>query len=396
MYITFFHNYRWGWQIRGDERGLFEKAKRFRDMGIDLFLLEKQPSFQDDIGEKVYTSLKLNKARIPPQSLKELTKLVVRSVFAVLKKKGPLHPVAVYAYNQDIENVLVGYILKFLIGSKLVIVYHQITPKFVAPFWPAFFDRRSRGFSLHSAFLRSMLPAINRYALEHADLHIAISKAAKQDAIDYLGITKCVVAGNGLDTKRFRPLDLPKTYDAAFFGRIAPQKGIDILLKSWRIVVNQFEGAKLILIGGGEKEDVETYQQLIRELGLENNTMMTGFKNDEEVVRLLSSSKIYVFPSRKEGFAQTVSQAMACDMCCVLSDIPALTENYGAGAIYVPVDNVEALASTIINLLEDDSKRQEYSNHAREHVMRFNWEDVTKNELTAILGHSPTQKFIGA
>ena len=355
-------------------------------MGIDLFVFEKLPSFQEDFGEKVYNSMELHRARIPPRNLKELTRLVAGSLHTVLKRRPPLHPIAVYAYNQDIENVFVGYVLKFLIGSKLVIVYHQISQQFVAPFWQSFFERRSRGFRVHSAFLRSMLPALNRYALEHADLHIAISKAAKQDAADYLGVTDCVVVGNGLDTTKFRPLDLPKIYDAAFFGRLAPQKGIDILLRAWRKVIDEFNGAKLILIGGGEKEDLREYRTMIEGLHLEDNTILTGFKEDEEVIRLLSSSKMYVFPSRKEGFAQTVSQAMACGMCCILSDIPALTENYGSGAFFVPVDNVNALAEAIIELLQDDQKREEYARQARNHVLKFRWEDVVREELRAITG----------
>ena len=385
MYVTFFHNYRWGVQIRGDERGFFEKAKRFRARGIDLFVLEKQPSFQEDVGEKVYTSLKLSRARVPPRNLKELTRLVTGSFLAVLKRRAPLHPIAVYAYNQDIENVFVGYVLKFLIGSKLVVVHHQISPQFVTPFRHSFYERRSRGSRLQSSLFRSVLPAINRYVLRHADLHIAISKAAKQDAIDYLGVTECVVVGNGLDTEKFRPLDLPKAYDAAFFGRLAPQKAIDVLLRAWRIVVDELKNAKLILIGGGEKKDLEMYRKMIQELHLEQNTILTGFRGDEGVIKFLSSSKLYVFPSRKEGFAQTVSQAMACGMCCILSDIPALRENYGAGAVFVPVDNVEVLANTIVKLLKDDRKREEYSNHARDYVMGFKWEDVVHRELSAIL-----------
>lgn len=386
MYITFFHNYRWGVQIRGDERGLFEKAKRFRDLGIELFVLERQPSFQEDVGEKVYTSLKLNSAMIPPRDLKELTRLVVGTILTVVMNRAPLHPMAVYAYNQDIENVFVGYIVKFLVGSKLVVLHHQISPQYVTPFWKSYFKRRSSGSRIQSSFFNSILPAINRYALKHADLHIAISKAAKQDAIDYLDLTECVIVGNGLDSEKFRPLDLPKIYDAAFFGRLAPQKGIDVILKAWRNVVDQLHSATLILIGGGEKQDLQEYRKMIQELHLEDNTILTGFKEDEEIIKLLNSSKLYVFPSRKEGFAQTVSQAMACGMCCILSDIPALRENYGGGAVFVPADNVNALSDTIIDLLNDDKKRVEYGNRARNRVMGFKWKDVVRRELAVILG----------
>lgn len=386
MYITFLHKYRWGVQIRGDERGLFEKAKKYRDRGVGLYVLEKSPSLQDGLGEKVYTSLEVGDAPIPPRTLRDLARIVWSALLAILKsKKIPRRPIGVYAYNQDIENVFLGYVLKIMTGSKLVVVHHQISPQFVTPFWKSFFLRRANGSRLKNSFFRSLLPAINRYALTHADLHIALSNAARQDALDYAGIGDCRVIGNGLDTSKFRPMTLPKKYDAAFFGRLAPQKGIDVLLRSWRMVVDKQPNSKLILIGGGEERDLKMYRNMINDLQLDDSTILTGFKDDDEVVRLLSSSKLYVFPSRQEGFAQTVSQAMACGLCCILSDIPALTENYSKGAIFVPVDNVELFAAAILSLLNDDEKREEYGKDARNHVSKLRWEESVDKELDLIL-----------
>lgn len=386
MYITFLHKYCWGVQIRGDERGLFEKAKRYRDRGVELFVLERSPSFQEGVGERVYSSLKVKDAPIPPRTLRDIGHIVSSSLLAIMRNRGsPIHPIAIYAYNQDIENVFVGYVLKILTGSKLVVVHHQISPQFVTPFWKSFFARRLGGSRLQTSFFRAILPALNRYSLTHADLHIALSNAAKQDALNYAGITDCRVVGNGLDTKKFRPLNLPKVYDAAFFGRLAPQKGIDVLLRAWRIVVDRHPDAKLILIGGGEERDLQMYRDMIHDLHLENNTVLTGFEDDEEVVKLLNSSKLYVFPSRKEGFAQTVSQAMGCGLCCVLSDIPALTENYTRGAVFAPVDRVESFSDVILSLLKDERRREELGRDARNHVLKLKWEDSVERELSLIL-----------
>ena len=377
---TFIHAYRWGWQIRGDERGYVEKVKQYKAKGIDFFTLERSPSIQDGIGEGIYTSMKVGNSLLPPDGIGQLLLLSLRSLKAAVRRY-PSRPLAIYAYNQDIENVWTGFLLKILLGAPLIIVYHQIRPAAFVPFRKGVADRVRRGFHPARAVLRSLLPALNRYAAIHADIHIALSEATRGDIRKYLGIEECVVIGNGLDTLKFRPLDLPKEYDAVFLGRLAQQKGVDILLQAWKVVTQQKAGSRLILLGGGEPEDVSVYKRMATNLDLERSVAFAGFVGDEELVRLLNSSKLFVFPSRQEGFAQAVSQAMGCGLCCILSDIPSLKEIYGAAAAFFPVNQPDLLAEKIAELLEDDDERSKLAGRARPLALGFSWEVTVSREL---------------
>ena len=274
--------------------------------------------------------------------------------------------------------------MKILSGAPLVVIHHQIDPSAVLPFDSSFHNRRKSGYKLTSSVWRSILPAINRFSLLRADSHIALSESAKRDIEQAVGVTGCIVVGNGLDTKKFSPMDLPRIYDAVFLGRLAPQKGIDILLKAWKKVVGVQPTAKLVLIGGGDEVNLRKYRDMISELDLKERVDVKGFQSDERVVELLNSSKLFVFPSRKEGFAQAVSQAMACGLCCVLSDIPALREYYGKGSILVPPENSEALASTLIELLSDESKQDEFRKISRSLVVGLSWRNAAEGELEEI------------
>jgi glycosyltransferase involved in cell wall biosynthesis len=383
MVGTFIHNYRWGYQIRGDERGYVEKVKRYKALGIEFFTLEKHPSIQDGMGERIYTSMRLGPTVIPPQNLRQLVGLTLRSLRATIRRY-PSRPRVIYAYNQDIENLWVGFVLKILLGAPLVVVYHQVRPIAFTPFESGFRDRIRRGFHPVNAFLRSLLPALNRFAATHATVSIALSGATRDDVRKYLGIEKCPVIGNGLDTVRFRPLDLPKLYDAVFLGRLAHQKGVDILLKAWSLVTQQNADAKLILLGGGEPEDVSLYKKMAMELGLGGSVTFAGFVQDEELVRILNSSKLFVFPSRQEGFPQAVSQAAGCGLCCVLSDIPPLREIYGTVAVFFPVDDSNALAQRIRRMLETEDERRLLGEKARRLAETFSWENTVRKELAEI------------
>ncbi len=296
--VLFFHRYRWGIQIRGDERGFLEKAKGFKRLGINLRVLEKNPSFQEDAREEVYTSIKVKGCRIPPKNAFQLFVLALCAIEKAFRNV-PRHPLAIYSYNQDVENVFPGLLLRLLTGAPLVVIHHQIDATSVLPFGQSIALRRKEGYGLLSAIWRSVPPALNRFGLLNADRHIALSKAAKEDAEKALGIDQCIVIGNGVDTVKFRPLNLSRVYDAAFFGRLAPQKGIDILLRAWSNIVQTNPNARLILIGGADEANFKKYRQMISELRLVNNVTIAGFQSDEKVVELLNSSKVFVFPSIK-------------------------------------------------------------------------------------------------
>ena len=241
--LSFFHRYRWGFQIRGDERGFFEKAKEFKKLGVGLDVLERGPSFQDATGEQVYRSLKVSGCRIPPTNPLELFVLVFFVIGVLFQENKLSRPLAIYSYNQDVENVFPGFFLRILTGSPLVVIHHQIDSSSVEPFGRSFANKRKAGYSLLSAIWRSISPAANRFALSRADIHIALSDAAKEDVEKAIGNIRCSVIGNGVDNEKFRPLPLPKLYDAAFLGRLAPQKGIDILLKAWESVASKIPTA---------------------------------------------------------------------------------------------------------------------------------------------------------
>jgi glycosyltransferase involved in cell wall biosynthesis len=381
----FLHRYRWGYQIRGDERGFLEKAMQYKIKGFNLLTVEKGPSLQSSFGGDFYDSLEIGEFRLPIRNPLDLLLVVLKSLPALGRSRRS-KPLAVYAYNQDPENVVTGLVFKLLLGRPLVVVYHHITEQLFAPFGVGFAVRRKMGYGLLSSVWLSIVPAINRMSVGLVDVHLALSASTKKEVEAWAGVESCVVVGNGINTKKFRRFEAKKTYEAAFLGRIVRQKGIDTLLRSWSSVVKQRPGSKLAIIGGGDPGQLKLYRRLADEVGVADSVDFKGFLSDEEVVRTLNSSRLFVFPSLKEGFAQAVSQAMACGLCCVISDIPALRETYGDAAVLVPPSNPTALASRILDLLGNDSELLECGARSRQFVQKFDWGKVVDKEIGAMSG----------
>ncbi|MDA4126127.1 MAG: glycosyltransferase family 4 protein [Thaumarchaeota archaeon] len=383
MLCLFIHRYRWGRQIRGDERGFLEKARVYKARRICLLTVEMPPSFQRDMGENAYDSFEMRKCRLPIRSPLDLATVLFMSIPRLVLARFE-KPSAIYAYNQDPENVITGYLLKIILHRPLVIVYHHLLEDAFASLQVGIASRRQRGYGLASSIWRSIVPAVNRFSAIRADGHLALSKATRTDVAKSLGIHDCVVVGNGLDHEKFSESRRSQVFEAVFLGRLTPQKGIDILLKSWSIVRGKLPQAKLLLLGGGEKNNIETYRAMTRDLGIDDAVIFKGFVGDKELVELLNSSKVFVFPSRNEGFAQAVSQAMGCGLCCVLSNIPPLKDVYDDVAIFVPPDRPVELADAVLSVLADDGERVKLGARGRAHVQQFSWEKVVDKESDEI------------
>jgi glycosyltransferase involved in cell wall biosynthesis len=96
------------------------------------------------------------------------------------------------------------------------------------------------------------------------------------------------------------------------------------------------------------------------------------------IQELVQSSKLFVLPSKNEGFARAVAEAMACGLPCIVSDIPNMRELYGGAAVFVPVGDHTTLAEEIVNLLADAPTRLRMGQSSRAQARKFQWDNVAR------------------
>ncbi len=123
---------------------------------------------------------------------------------------------------------------------------------------------------------------------------------------------------------------------------------------------------------------------MITTLGLESNVTMSGFLADDDIRRAFDSSKIFVMPSKREGFGLAVAEAMARGVPCVLTQLPSLEENFGDSALYVAEPNPESWAHAILRLLDDENVMNQMSESGKTRARRFRWQEVARREAFAM------------
>jgi glycosyltransferase involved in cell wall biosynthesis len=222
--------------------------------------------------------------------------------------------------------------------------------------------------------------------LRKVDATIAVSNfTAKTLKINGIPQRRIFVSGNAIDLdsiNKIEPYETKKTFDGVFVGRISKEKGIIDLVEVWKRVTKNRGKAKLLIIGSGL--ELAQLRNRIAEAGLEDNILLRGRCSDTELFSLLKSSKVFVFPSRFEGWGIAVAEALACGLSVIAYNIPALEEVFGSceNVFLLPIGDLSKMAETVLKLLTTDSTR--IGELSKEFARKFDWESVAMKDLNAI------------
>ena len=199
----------------------------------------------------------------------------------------------------------------------------------------------------------------------------AVSASLQQNGV---AAEKIVVIPNGVAIAAF---DAP--FDAAAFragwnipprapllvavGRLAPEKGFDVLLRAFPRVQSEIPDARLLLAGAGpERRRLEA-----RAAG---SPAITFAGHAAQADAFLRSADVVVLPSRREGQGIVALEAMAARKPVVASRVGGLVETIveKETGLLVPPDDPPALALALASLLKDAARRDAMGNAGRRRV----------------------------
>ncbi|MFA6471966.1 MAG: glycosyltransferase [Candidatus Latescibacterota bacterium] len=137
---------------------------------------------------------------------------------------------------------------------------------------------------------------------------------------------------------------------------LTSNKGHLSLLKAATGVVKKHP--EVIFLFAGEGENRPKIEKEIHTHGLEKNVRLLGFQTD--VASVYRASDIYTVPSREEGLCSSIQEAMCFGLPIVATRTGGIPElvHHGDNGFLVPVDNDEALAECLLDLIENRENRQ--------------------------------------
>ncbi len=237
--------------------------------------------------------------------------------------------------------------------------------------------------------LLALYKPLLKYLLNRADM-IFVATEGHIDGSDFLYEyrEKCRILPYGITVEDYlnidrKPILTEKLTDkdsvkVFFTGRLVYYKGVDVLLKAFRLVY----GCELFIAGTGELEaELKAYA---KEHNMEDKIHFLGFLPDDELKQAYADCDIFVLPSvaKSEAFGIVQLEAMVYGKPVVNTNLPSgvpYVSLDGETGLTVPPSNAKTLAKAINRLAEDKGLREEYGKNAVERVMEnFNEKDVIR------------------
>jgi len=153
---------------------------------------------------------------------------------------------------------------------------------------------------------------------------------------------------------------------------IEPRKNFLNLIVAFAKIANEVEH-DLVLVGQDGWKNKKVYD-LIHKLRLENRVHFTGFVSNEELNVLYSYASCFVFPSYYEGFGFTPLEAMKCGCPVVSSNASCMPEILGTAAMFFAPNNTDAMAASILNMLNDAELSKEYVEKGILQSQKYSWQ----------------------
>lgn len=232
-------------------------------------------------------------------------------------------------------------------------------------------------------------------ALRLANGFISISKSLTQ-TFEQAGFrsNKLLIAPQGLDLARFQPpgaalkqavrvqLGIPVDARVALFcGAVVHRKGVDILLDAWQRVSQRLENAVLLVVGPHHREghvdneDWQFSQAMLQRVEqteeLKRSVIFAGYQKDVE--KFYAAADLFVFPSRREGWGNVITEAMSSGLPCILSWLDGLSGEHltdGKEGFIVRSEDASEYATQITKLLTQQDIAQRMGQLARQRATR--------------------------
>ncbi|KVU93609.1 glycosyltransferase family 4 protein [Burkholderia ubonensis] len=154
-------------------------------------------------------------------------------------------------------------------------------------------------------------------------------------------------------------------------GRLAPQKGFDLLIQAFERIHERVPGWKLVILGEGDARG--TLQSAIAERGLDDLVLMPGRAGN--IGEWYGRADLYVMSSRFEGLPMTLMEAMGSGCAAVSFDCDVgprdIIRDGVDGVLVSPAGDVGALADALLKLMVDHRERERMASMANGVAAKF-------------------------
>lgn len=358
----------------------------------DIYVVTDHPSFLPE-----FTFPKIDKVtyRFPPFILQKIIGRVLSRFLWLFYTATRTHAEVLISYSllfHGVNTRLVGYCLRKRTIHQLIGGPNELKV----------------GFARDHAILRkaARLPYKLRRIIEKGMMRVTgtFDLVVTKGSISIQALKACnikapvVISPGGVDVERFTDEGrdvVPKLYDLVTVSKLNYRKNLSQMLQIVALVKKYVPDVRALIIGNGPEN--MALIKLAGELGLADNVDFLGFQSDPEYY--LRRSKIFILTSLSEGISTAMTEAMACGLPAVVSEVGDIADLAieGITAKVVPYPyRTEEFAEAVVDLLHHERERINMGYNARRMVKKaFSVEAEAKrwSKILPLLFNGEETKF---
>ena len=214
--------------------------------------------------------------------------------------------------------------------------------------------------------------------IDNADLVVTVSRRLKEELISlyHTDEKRISVIYNAINRERFNGIKRDSNRKVVLYvGRLSVQKGIDNLIKAFRIVSEKNDNALLYIIGEGP--ELSNLINLSINLDLSDKVIFLGKVPDSEMETLYSIANVFVMPSVSEPFGIVALEAIASNVPTIVSSQSGVSEVI-KNTLKVDFWDTEQMADLILGLINYNEANNEITKNAYKELDSITWDKAAE------------------
>ena len=257
---------------------------------------------------------------------------------------------------------------------KDIVLIHDLIPFHYDEKFPGVFGKAE------NAYIMNRLKASAR----SAEKIITISEASKKDIVKYCGVDtgKITVVHNACNAISFAEEKKiqEKPYICAVTSGLPHKNARGILRSYQRYCEISDDPVELVVIGIADTSMCDLSDDVRARI-----TCHKFIKNNDDMYRIISNSKAFLFLSVLEGFGLPPIEAMQLNVPVICSNVSSLPEVVGDAAVLVDPTDPNAVAEAMVHVICDKALQKELIEKGITNIQRFSWESRAKQYWKELL-----------
>ena len=224
--------------------------------------------------------------------------------------------------------------------------------------------------------------AVEQVTMRTPEHVVPISSFIRDDLREAGYTGDLTVVENGVDYEGIQEIPAADAdWDAVYVGRLAEHKNVAWLLEAVDAAEDRLgRPVETCIVGDGPERD--RLARVADDRGLDNVTFQGFVEADEDVIGHLKAADVFVLPSIREGFPNTILEANACGVPSIVVDHPengstAVVSDGETGLVVDP--DPAAVTDGLVEVLGDDNLRTRLSDGADEYGAAHDWDNIVSD-----------------